>query len=46
MNNFDLATYGVAEMNETEIMEIEGGGIGTAIAIAAILLLACAAAAY
>ena len=46
MKNFDLATCGVVEMNEFEMMEIDGGGAVAVVVIAGILLFACAMAAY
>jgi len=46
MKDFDLTTYDVVEMNEMEMSEVDGGGIGIAIGIAAILLFACAMDAY
>jgi len=33
MKNLDLTSYGVEEMSETQISEVNGGGIGTVIGL-------------
>ena len=38
MKNLDLATYGVEEMDEVQMNEVNGGGWGIALAVVALAL--------
>ena len=41
MNTLEIENYGVSELRQAELTEVEGGGILLALAVTAALLLIC-----